>query len=368
MLPLHLPLVGKSVRTGRQIALRAPAILDVGFVLRRGAHAEANDLKAVLLIERTGRKVLAEGEERKALGRSFHGFAHEHRSDACSLRLDRNEELIDQMSVQRQHADDPPVPPCKPDLALGREGIAEVLDVALERVLLHDGNVRKSGALAGSPHGDSLHQILGLIKIKLQRHGERCLSMVRWQPKELSQLVTPEHCRLMARYNRWMNEKLYTLSAGLPDAERKKDRRAFFRSIHGTLNHLLLGDRIWLGRFVGRPFQVKSLAEELCSDFDELREERSRTDDEIDAFVAGLTSEKLAASFAYRTLVDPQERSTPLWILTTHFFNHQTHHRGQLTNLLSQCGLDPGITDLLWLPDHPDASSHARPEGGHRGR
>ncbi|HME72812.1 MAG TPA: DinB family protein [Myxococcota bacterium] len=108
--------------------------------------------------------------------------------------------------------------------------------------------------------------------------------------------------------------------------------------------------------------------QELCSDFDALRDERRRTDDEIDAFVAGLTREKLGAPFAYRTLVDPQERSAPLWILTTHFFNHQTHHRGQLTTLLSQCGLDPGITDLMCLPDLPDASAHARPEGGHPGR
>ena len=190
--------------------------------------------------------------------------------------------------------------------------------------------------------------------------------MVRRKTKETS-LTTPEYCRLLARYNRWMNGKLYTLCAGLPDAERKQDRHAFFRSIHGTLNHLLLGDRIWLGRFLGQPFQVQSLAQGLYSDFDELRDERTRTDDEIDAFVAGLTPEKLGATLVYRTLVDPQERSAPLWVLTTHFFNHQTHHRGQLTTLLSQCGVDPGITDLIWLPDLP-ASGFAPPEGGHPGR
>jgi uncharacterized damage-inducible protein DinB len=181
-------------------------------------------------------------------------------------------------------------------------------------------------------------------------------------------LTTPKSCRLMARYKRWMNEKLDTLCAGLPDAERKRDRHAFFCSIHGTLNHLLLGDRLWLGRFLGQPFPVESLAQELYSDFDALGDERRRTDDEIDAFVAGLTREKLAARFAYRTLVNPQERSAPLWVLTTHFFNHQTHHRGQLTTLLSQCGIDPGITDLMWFPDLLDASGHARPEGGHPGR
>ena len=180
--------------------------------------------------------------------------------------------------------------------------------------------------------------------------------------------MTPEHCQLMARYNRWMNEKLYARCAGLSDQERKRDRHAFFRSIHGTLNHLLLADRLWLGRFFGQPFHVESLAQELYAEFDELRCERRRTDDEIDRFVAGLNQEQLRARFAYRTLVDPQERSAPLWVLTTHFFNHQTHHRGQLTTLLSQCGLDPGITDLMWLPDPKDASGHAPPGGEPRDR
>jgi uncharacterized damage-inducible protein DinB len=172
----------------------------------------------------------------------------------------------------------------------------------------------------------------------------------------------------MARYNRWMNERLYALCAGLQDGERKRDRQAFFRSIHGTLNHLLLADRLWLGRFRGEPFPVHSLAQEICSDFDELRSERTRTDDAIDRFVAGLNSEKLAAPLAYRTLVNPQERTTPLWILVAHFFNHQTHHRGQLTTLLSQCGLDPGVTDLMWLPDLSDASGYAEPEAEPPGR
>ena len=68
-----------------------------------------------------------------------------------------------------------------------------------------------------------------------------------------------EHATTMAAYNRWMNEKLYEVCASLSDEERKKDRSAFFRSIHGTLNHLLVGDLIWMGRFMGEPFQVKGL-------------------------------------------------------------------------------------------------------------
>src|SRR5262249_50719318 len=90
-----------------------------------------------------------------------------------------------------------------------------------------------------------------------------------------------ETLRAMARYNRWMNERLYECCAGLSDAERKADRKAFFGSIHGTLNHLLLGDRLWLGRFLARPYRIGSLADELYADFAELRRERAKTDAEI---------------------------------------------------------------------------------------
>ena len=159
-----------------------------------------------------------------------------------------------------------------------------------------------------------------------------------------------EYVQTMARYNQWMNAKLYALCAGLPDEDRKQDRGAFFKSIHGTLNHLLLGDRIWMGRFLARPFAVKSLDQELYSDFAELRRERERTDVEILTWAKGLTAEQLAATLTYTSIVGVQTRSQALWTLVMHFFNHQTHHRGQLTTLLSQCGVDPGVTDLLWLP------------------
>jgi uncharacterized damage-inducible protein DinB len=154
----------------------------------------------------------------------------------------------------------------------------------------------------------------------------------------------------MAAYNRWMNERLYDGCAGLADAERKRDAGAFFKSIHGTLNHLLLADRLWLGRFVGEPFSVESLDHQLYADFDELRVERGITDAAITRFVSALSHEALAGELAYTTMVNPQTKRFPLWLAITHFFNHQTHHRGQLTTLLAQRGVDPGVTDLLWLP------------------
>jgi uncharacterized damage-inducible protein DinB len=161
---------------------------------------------------------------------------------------------------------------------------------------------------------------------------------------------SPDYFDTMARYNRWMNERLYAVCGEIPDAERRRDRGAFFRSIHGTLNHLLLGDRIWLARFRGETFAVESLDQELYTDFEELRRARRTTDAAIDAWVDSLDESALASTLAFTSVVAPRPRALPLWIAALHFFNHQTHHRGQLTTLLSQCDRDPGVTDLIWLP------------------
>lgn len=157
------------------------------------------------------------------------------------------------------------------------------------------------------------------------------------------------HYRQMARYNRWMNEKLYALAGELSDEERKRPMGAFFGSIHGTFNHLLLSDRGWLSRFgAGSPPAVKSLADELFSHFDDLRRERVATDAVIEDCMAALRPEQLTSTFAYKSMMGAP-MSYPLWIALTHWFNHQTHHRGQVTTLFSQLGRDPGVTDALVL-------------------
>ena len=160
-----------------------------------------------------------------------------------------------------------------------------------------------------------------------------------------------DECKLLARYNRWMNERLYDVCSRLPDEERKKDRKAFFGSIHGTLNHLLLGDRLWLGRFENKPFQVESLAQEFYSDFDQLRKERKLTDMQIIQWSEELSDTVLNGDLTYTSIVNPVKRTQKMAVAVIHFFNHQTHHRGQLTTLLSQCGLDYGVTDLIWMPE-----------------
>ncbi len=158
----------------------------------------------------------------------------------------------------------------------------------------------------------------------------------------------------MARYNQWMNEKLYACSAEIDDGDRRRDRGAFFKSIHGTLNHILLADRLWLGRFNNVPYEIKGgLDDEIYGDFAELRTERGKTDLEILAFVDALDEQRIADDLHYTTFVKPRPRVTPMWHALMHFFNHQTHHRGQLTTLISQCGIDPGVTDLLYLSNAP---------------
>ena len=159
-----------------------------------------------------------------------------------------------------------------------------------------------------------------------------------------------EQFRAMAVYNRWMNERLYGSCAQLTDAQRKEDVGAFFKSIHGTLNHLLLGDRLWLGRFTAQPFTAKSLDQELYSDFATLRGERATTDTQIEGWAKKLTDEILDGELAYVSMVNPAPRRCPVRLAVAHFFNHQTHHRGQLTTLLMQRGIDPGVTDLMWVP------------------
>ena len=174
--------------------------------------------------------------------------------------------------------------------------------------------------------------------------------MLHASPSGGGDVLALDTFRTMAQYNRWMNERLYAVCAEIPDAERKGDRGAFFKSIHGTFNHLLLADRLWLGRFLHRPFPVDSLGQELYADFDELRAERERTDEEILDFSGSLDEEALARDFRFTTIVDPGDHVFPFRHVLLQFFNHQTHHRGQITTLIKQAGYEPGVTDLMWLP------------------
>lgn len=177
------------------------------------------------------------------------------------------------------------------------------------------------------------------------------------------------HYLTMARYNAWMNDKIYHCAEGLSDSARKEDRGAFFGSIHGTLNHILLADLIWLQRFASADWGAPSLQSlsfdpahaitgldmQPYEDFDALRAERTVIDAAILKWVkSDLTEAILKQDITYRNILRKQDQTRPMATCVSHFFNHQTHHRGQVTTLLSQLGLDPGPTDMIAMPEEPE--------------
>jgi uncharacterized damage-inducible protein DinB len=165
---------------------------------------------------------------------------------------------------------------------------------------------------------------------------------------------------LYARYNQWMNRNLYAACATLPNDALRADKGAFFGSILGTLNHLLAGDTIWLKRFAALPARHSALdrirelppPSGLRASFgdtlEELDAQRPQLDADIIAWIDQLTPGDLAQVLRYTT-TKGVPGSKPLASVLSHFFNHQTHHRGQVTTLLSQAGVDVGVTDMLML-------------------
>lgn len=172
--------------------------------------------------------------------------------------------------------------------------------------------------------------------------------------------MTPQMAVLMARYNQWMNARLYEVASQLAPAQLAEPRGAFFGSILGTLNHLLVADLVWLHRFAvlpGSGAALQGLADfprpsrldaPLAADLAGLRSLRGALDALILDWVAVLEPAHMELPLAYANLAGVPARR-PFGALLQHFFNHQTHHRGQATTLLSQCGLDVGVTDLLAL-------------------
>ncbi|MCW5674367.1 MAG: damage-inducible protein DinB [Xanthobacteraceae bacterium] len=141
--------------------------------------------------------------------------------------------------------------------------------------------------------------------------------------------------KMFAGYNAWANERLYDAAAKLSAEEYRADRGAFFKSMHGTLNHILVADRIWMKRFTGQGEAPATLDAILHEDLDSLRAARDREDARIEAYIGQLTEEELAATFSYMTVTNPKQITQPLSPALDHFFNHQTHHRGQAHAVLT---------------------------------
>lgn len=159
-------------------------------------------------------------------------------------------------------------------------------------------------------------------------------------------MASPEHFRLLARYNSGANRRLYAACATLSEGALRQPRGAFFGSILGTLNHMLVGDTIWMARFEGGDVPSTGLDAILFDRFDALAAAHQTMDLRIEGFMAALTPEFLTGSIRY---VNNEGRvfDDPLSLLLPHFFNHQTHHRGQVHALLTQAGVsDPPVLDL----------------------
>lgn len=143
------------------------------------------------------------------------------------------------------------------------------------------------------------------------------------------------HFTMFAAYNRWANERLYEAVAALPPEQFHADRGAFFGSLCGTLNHLLVTDRIWLRRLTGTgPLHV-ALNEVVTENLAELTRLRAAEDDRLAALVNSLDDAAITGNFTYQPVTNPRDITQPRASVLAHLFNHQTHHRGQATAILT---------------------------------
>ena len=172
--------------------------------------------------------------------------------------------------------------------------------------------------------------------------------------------MLPQNCQLLARYNQWMNDRLHACAHELSDEVLRKDMGAFFGSVLGTLNHLVVADIIWMRRFADHPARFQalrplseidrpdSLDAIVHDDLAALHTLRQQLDSMILALADEVTGESLNTRFTYRNMKGDEFNDRLMYPLQ-HFFNHQTHHRGQLTTLFNQASVDVGVTDLLMV-------------------
>jgi uncharacterized damage-inducible protein DinB len=166
-------------------------------------------------------------------------------------------------------------------------------------------------------------------------------------------MIGRAYVQRMARYNRWQNENLYGVADRLSAEERQRERDAFFGSIHKTLSHILWGDRSWMARFTDMPKPQGGTKDSvaLYPDWGELKSARADFDRIFIDWADTVEPSWLAVDQTYYSNAIGRELTKPRWVLVTHLFNHQTHHRGQVHCMLTQAGGKPSDTDLPFMPD-----------------
>ena len=164
-------------------------------------------------------------------------------------------------------------------------------------------------------------------------------------------MIRSTFVQTMARYNRWQNASLYAAADSLSDEERRKDRGAFFKSIHASLNHLLWADHMWLSRISDAPRPSTPLSESASyrDDWDGLKRDRLACDDRLIAWADAVTDDWLAGDLIWRSSLMQSDMIKPKWLVVSHIFNHQTHHRGQIHAMLTAAGAKPQDTDLILM-------------------
>jgi uncharacterized damage-inducible protein DinB len=159
-----------------------------------------------------------------------------------------------------------------------------------------------------------------------------------------------QYLRTLARYNAWANTRLYDAAVALGDAACRAPRpAAYFGSLLGTLNHVLVGDRVWLGRIEGVPSGIERLDRILHDDLPALRAAREACDRRIGEVLDRTTEADLAGLLRYRSITNPKDHEVPLGLVWGHVFNHQTHHRGQAHALIKDTGREPPALDLIYF-------------------
>jgi uncharacterized damage-inducible protein DinB len=155
-----------------------------------------------------------------------------------------------------------------------------------------------------------------------------------------------DHYRMFAKYNRWANRRLYQAAGTLSDAQYREDKGAFFGSLHRTLNHILAADRIWMKRFTGSGVAPSTLDAILFDDLATLSTARTAEDERILGWIGGLSEADLGGHFTYTPITNPVSVTQRLAPVLAHFFNHQTHHRGQAHAILTILGRPSVPLDL----------------------
>ncbi len=154
-----------------------------------------------------------------------------------------------------------------------------------------------------------------------------------------------------AAYNIWANAKLYDAAGRMSDTDRNRDVGAFFGSLTGTLNHMIVADRVWLRRFTGSGPEETQLNRIITTDLAGLRDLRNAEDARITGFIAGCSEQDLAGPFSYRNIAGHEFRQ-PLSETLAHFFNHHAHHRGQAHAILTHLtGTAPELDLLYYIRD-----------------